>query len=94
MNTSIRKVGLAVSGGADSVALMVLMAELAGEYGFEPVVLHFDHGIRKDAADDAVFVRRLAGRFGLRFHTASVKVERKKGESIEMAARRERLAFF
>ena len=48
MNTSIRKVGLAVSGGADSVALMVLMAELAGERGFEPVVLHFDHGIRKE----------------------------------------------
>ena len=94
MNTSIRKVGLAVSGGADSVALMVLMAELAEEHGFEPIVLHFDHGIRKDSAEDAVFVRRLAGRFGLRFHTASVKVERKKGESIEMAARRERLAFF
>ena len=94
MNSSIRKVGLAVSGGADSVALMVLMAELAGEHGFEPIVLHFDHGIRKDSADDAQFVRRLAGRFGLRFHTARVKVERKKGESIERAARRERLAFF
>ena len=94
MSSSIRKVGLAVSGGADSVALMVLMAELAGERGFEPVVLHFDHGIRKDSADDAEFVRRLAGRFGLRFHSARVKVERRKGESIEMAARRERLAFF
>ena len=94
MVSSIRKVGLAVSGGADSVALLVLMAELAGAHGFEPVVLHFDHGIRKDSADDAVFVRRLAGRFGLPFHTARVKVERRKGESIEMAARRERLAFF
>ena len=70
------------------------MSELRKEHGFEAVVLHFDHGIRKDSADDAEFVRRLAGRFGLPFHSARVKVVRKKGESIEMAARRERLAFF
>ena len=91
---AVHKVGLAVSGGADSVALLVLMSELRKEHGFDAVVLHFDHGIRRDSADDAVFVRRLAGRFGLPFHTARVKVVRKKGESIEMAARRERLAFF
>ena len=83
-----------MSGGADSVALLVLMSQLRKEHGFEAVVLHFDHGIRKDSADDAEFVRRLAGRFGLPFHSARVKVVRKKGESIEMAARRERLAFF
>jgi tRNA(Ile)-lysidine synthetase-like protein len=87
-------VGLAVSGGADSVALLVLMSELQKEYGFEAVVLHFDHGIRKESAEDAQFVRRLAERFGLEFRTSRVKVVQKKGESIEMAARRERLAFF
>lgn len=83
-----------MSGGADSVALLVLMSQLRKEHGFDAVVLHFDHGIRKDSADDAGFVRRLAGRFGLPFHSARVEVVRKKGESIEMAARRERLAFF
>ena len=83
-----------MSGGADSVALLVLMSELRKEHGFDAVVLHFDHGIRRDSADDAEFVRRLAGRFGLPFHSARVKVVREKGESIEMAARRERLAFF
>lgn len=88
------RMGLAVSGGADSVALLVLMAELRREHGFEAVVLHFDHGIRSDSADDAEFVRRLAGRFGLQFRTSRVEVVRRKGESIEMAARRERLAFF
>jgi tRNA(Ile)-lysidine synthetase-like protein len=87
-------VGLAVSGGADSVALLVLMSELQKEYGFEAVVLHFDHGIRKESAEDAQFVQRLAERFGLEFRTSRVKVVQKKGESIEMAARRERLAFF
>lgn len=88
------RMGLAVSGGADSVALLVLMAELRREHGFEAVVLHFDHGIRGDSAEDAEFVRRLAERFGLQFRMARVKVVRRKGESIEMAARRERLAFF
>ena len=83
-----------MSGGADSVALLVLMSELQKEYGFEAFVLHFDHGIRKDSAADAQFVRRLAERFGLEFRTSRVKVAQKKGESIEMAARRERLAFF
>ncbi len=83
-----------MSGGADSVALLVLMSELQKEYGFEAVVLHFDHGIRKESAEDAQFVRRLAERFGLEFRTSRVKVVQKKGESIEMAARRERLAFF
>jgi len=86
--------GLAVSGGADSVALLVLMAELRMKHGFEAVVLHFDHGIRSDSAEDAEFVRRLAERFGLQFRMSRVKVVRRKGESIEMAARRERLAFF
>lgn len=88
------KVGLAVSGGADSVALLVLMGELRKDHGFDAVVLHFDHGIRSDSAEDARFVRRLAERFGLPFHSARVKVAKRKGESIEMAARRERLAFF
>ncbi|MBO5941512.1 MAG: tRNA lysidine(34) synthetase TilS [Kiritimatiellae bacterium] len=88
------KVGLAVSGGADSVALLVLMNELRREHGFDAVVLHFDHAIRSDSAEDAKFVGKLADGFALPFYSARVKVERKKGESIEMAARRERLAFF
>ena len=94
MSDPRHKVGLAVSGGADSVALLVLMGELRKNHGFDAVVLHFDHGIRSDSAEDARFVRRLAERFGLPFHSARVKVAKRKGESIEMAARRERLAFF
>ena len=74
------RVGLAVSGGADSVALLVLMASLRASHGFEPVVLHFDHGIRKESADDAAFVKRLAARFGLPFHSARVKVARRHPE--------------
>ena len=88
------RVGLAVSGGADSTALLVLMAELRATHGFEAIVLHVDHGLRKESAADATFVERLAARFGLPFHAFRTKVVRRKGESIEMAARRVRLGFF
>lgn len=88
------RVGLAVSGGADSTALLVLMAELRDTCGFDAVVLHVDHGLRRDSAADAAFVRRMAARFGLPFHAISTKVVPEKGESVEMAARRVRLGFF
>lgn len=90
----MRRIGIAVSGGADSTALLVLLAECRAELGFDAVVLHVDHGIRADSADDARFVRALARRFKLPFRSTRFSIVRRRGESIEMAARRERLAFF
>ena len=89
-----RRIGLAVSGGADSTALLVLLADLQQTLQFDAVVLHVDHGLRPDSADDAAFVRALAARYGLPFSATRVKIIRRPRESIEMAARRERLAFF
>jgi len=60
-------VAVAVSGGADSVALL---ASLAAEPALLPrlAVLHFDHAARGDAsAADAAFVRALAAALGLPF---------------------------
>ena len=90
----IWKIGLAVSGGADSTALAVLMAKLQEEHAFKAVVLHVDHSLRPDSALDARFVRQLAKTLKLPFHGIRVNVTRNRGESLEMAARRERLAFF
>ena len=70
------------------------MAELRASHGFAAVVLHVDHGLRKDSAADAAFVKRLAARFELPFHGFRTKVVPEKGESVEMAARRARLGFF
>ena len=50
-------IGLAVSGGADSTALALLLAPLRRELGFTCHVLHVDHGLRPDSAADARFVR-------------------------------------
>ena len=94
MSAAKLRVGLAVSGGADSTALLVLMSELRASHGFDAIVLHVDHGLRKESGDDAAFVERLAARFGLPFHALRTKVARRRGESVEMAARRVRLGFF
>ena len=86
--------GLAVSGGADSTALLAALADLRETLGFRAVVLHVDHGLRPDSRDDARFVADLAARFGLPCHTLRARIRRRPRESVEMAARRTRLAFF
>ena len=58
------------------------------------VILHVDHGLRKESKEEYRFVRALAKRLGVGFKGVHAKVERQKGESIEMAARRVRLEFF
>ena len=89
-----RRIGIAVSGGADSTALLALLASCRRELNFDAEVLHVDHAIRPDSASDARFVRSLSRQFGIPFHSTRLSIVRRKGESIEMAARRERLAFF
>jgi len=56
---------LAVSGGADSTALCLILAELREEFGLVLHVAHFDHHARpRAAAADAAFVAELANHIG------------------------------
>lgn len=60
---------VAVSGGGDSVALMLLLAEWARDRGkMQPVVLTVDHGLRKSSAADARRVANWAKVAGLKAH--------------------------
>ncbi|MGC1186225.1 MAG: ATP-binding protein, partial [Candidatus Acidiferrales bacterium] len=53
--------GVGVSGGADSVALLRLLLELRDQMGIRLVVLHFNHQLRgAEAAADQRFVEELA----------------------------------
>ncbi len=92
------RVGLAVSGGADSVALLRLLLELRGELGVVLCVLHFHHGIRGPEADaDQQFVARLAAAHGLEFHVEagdSPAHVASHGLSLEAAARDLRYTWF
>ncbi len=90
------RIGLAVSGGSDSVALAFLLTKGGKKKNAAErfVVLHVDHGLRKESKEEYRFVKGLAARLGLPFRGTHAKVVQEKGESIEMAARRVRLAFF
>ncbi len=62
------EVGLACSGGLDSVFLLCLMAAWSRQNGGRLSVLHFNHGTRGSLSDgDEVFVERLAMAFGMPF---------------------------
>ena len=80
---------VAVSGGADSVALLHLLGLLAPAWRLRLHVLHVDHGLRADSACDAGFVRMLGARLGVPVEVARVEVGQ---GSVEAAARAARYA--
>jgi tRNA(Ile)-lysidine synthase len=92
------RVGVAVSGGADSVALLLLSLELRARLGVVPCVIHLNHQLRGRAADgDEKFVAKLAEQHGLECFVEGVDVAaRAKREklNVEDAARRARYEFF
>ena len=64
------KLLVGVSAGADSVALLGLLASIAPRLTLALEVAHFDHALRPESADDARFVAELAGVYGLAFHVS------------------------
>src|SRR6266705_2129331 len=92
------RVGVAVSGGADSVALLRLLLELRTELGVVLSVVHFNHKLRGLEADaDEQFVADLGSQNKLEFHRESGDVaaySAAKRLSIETAAREMRYEFF
>ena len=84
------RVLVAVSGGADSVALLHVLRELAPELAVELHVAHVDHRLRADSGRDAGFVEALALRLGL--PVAIVPIDVPTHGSPEAAARDARYA--
>lgn len=95
---------MGLSGGADSVALLRLLAARSGELGLVVHAAHLHHGLRGAEADgDRDFCRELASSLGLRFHesqadtaaaAAADPASGKSAETIEEAARRLRYGWF
>ncbi|HZC25144.1 MAG TPA: tRNA lysidine(34) synthetase TilS [Candidatus Binatia bacterium] len=92
------RVGVAVSGGIDSVALLRLLLELRSELGVVLSVVHFNHKLRGAESDaDEQFVADLAREYDLEFYCDSDDVAghaREEGVSLETAARELRYGFF
>jgi tRNA(Ile)-lysidine synthase len=92
------RVGVAVSGGIDSVALLRVLLELRKELGIVLSVVHFNHKLRGSESDaDQKFVSQLAAEHYLEFYCESGDTEELAAEEhkgIESAARALRYDFF
>src|SRR2546427_10292583 len=78
---------VAVSGGADSVALLDLLHTLAPELGLSLVVAHVDHGIRSDSRTVARAVGELAERYELPFEVGELSLGPDAWETVARGAR-------
>jgi tRNA(Ile)-lysidine synthase len=87
------RVAAAVSGGADSVALLCLLLELRVELGIVLSIAHVNHKLRGEESDeDERFVAKLARQHGLDLQVRQAPVGTAAG--VEAAARELRYGFF
>ena len=92
------RVGVAVSGGIDSVALLRLLLEVRNELGIVLSVVHFNHRLRGAESDaDGEFVAQLARAYDLESYCDNDDVAERAAEehiSVETASRELRYGFF
>ena len=93
-----QRVGVAVSGGPDSVLLLHFMKELAREMGLTLTAVHFNHHLRGAESDgDEEFVRSLADALEVNYLRGEAEVgriARERGRNLEAVARELRYRFF
>jgi len=90
------RVVVAVSGGADSVALLHILVTLQASLKLTLRVAHLDHGLRERSAEDARFVQELGARWGVPVSSERRPVGaicKREGWSLEDGARRVRYQF-
>jgi tRNA(Ile)-lysidine synthase len=93
-----QRVGVAVSGGADSVCLVHVLRILAPDRALKLHILHLNHRLRGEhSRADEEFVGALAASLGLPFHSVSIDAAAAAaaaGDNLEQTARRLRREYF
>ena len=86
------KILVAVSGGVDSVALILIMDTLQK---FELNIAHVNHNLRNESSQDELFVKKIASDLQIPFFVAHLNPhEIGRNMSVEQWARNERYKFF
>lgn len=90
-------IGVGVSGGKDSMALLHYLHSISMDLDFEVVGVHVDHCIREDSGEDARFVLDFCKTRGIRsykFRVDAKKVAAARGLCVEEACREARYGVF
>ncbi len=89
---------VAVSGGADSVALLYVLSEIKSRYNLTVVCAHLNHGIRgMDAQRDEEYVKSISKALAIECYTKTVDIPtiaKNTKQSEELCGRNERYKFF
>ncbi len=91
------KIGVAVSGGKDSMSLLHYLNSISKENHFECIAITIDHGLRENSIKDATFVVNYCNANNIKVYMYKVNAERlskEKGLTIEAAARESRFKIF
>lgn len=92
------RVLVAVSGGADSMALLCFLLSIKDKYSLDICVAHIEHGIRSNESKaDAEFVKNFCNKNNLKFYLKTIdapKLAKKSGKGVEEVSREERYKFF
>ena len=82
------KIGVACSGGKDSMTLLHYLNSISKEKGFEVIAITVDHGIRETSDNDAEFVVNYCNTMGIKVIKQKVnalKVSQDKNVTIDMS---------
>ena len=91
------KIVLGVSGGPDSISMLVLLNEIKDELNFEIVVAHVNHGIRENAKLDEDYVKKFCERLNVKFYSLHIDVKeiaKRRKMGLEETGREIRYDFF
>ena len=90
-------IGIGVSGGKDSMALLYFLNEIKYEIGFDILAITIDHMIRENSKKEVLFVEKFCKERNIKvckFSVNCVQISKEKGVSIESGAREARYGVF
>ena len=82
---------VSVSGGCDSVALLHLLQRQRNLFDLEPHILHFNHQLRPESAQEQDFVKSIAEHYEIPFHHKTAKHLKSGQSSLQESAREWRI---